>query len=523
MSDAVSDILQELTPHPPRSAPERLVRIKPLRNDPRDVLIPTAPQGTARRATIRHAIEGLVLARDGGILIIGWADDVECPLDAVMISTPTWRVTIAAASLARVRRTDVEEALGATAAHCFGFFGLIAAPALRDIPDSADIELQLKNEGLIQATAPCRSLTAEELRDLALGYLASAKYLGNPEAESAAALDGGLGAQLIALNRAITTRITAARHIERFGTRRRQPAGSIVVALYGKPEFLFVQAALYANRPGIEDYEFIYVCNSPEMTDALLAEARAAQMIYGLPTTIVLLPGNAGFGAANNAGAAAALGRRIMAINPDVFPRDPAWAARHTALIDTRPAEETRLFGCTLYYDDGSLMHGGMYFELDSTVAVRPGRIEPRRLARVEHYGKGAPAEADTYARPRPVPAVTGAFMSVDRPHWENLGGFTEDYIFGHYEDADLCLKSFAADTPVWLHDLRLWHLEGKGSTRRPHHEGGSAVNRWLFTRQWSPTIAAGLTGPTPTNKLLNPTPAPPPPATKPRRKAEKS
>jgi GT2 family glycosyltransferase len=105
--------------------------------------------------------------------------------------------------------------------------------------------------------------------------------------------------------------------------------------------------------------------------------------------------------------------------------------------------------------------------------------------------------------RARPVPAVTGAFMSADRGWYEQLGGFTEDYIFGHYEDADLCMKSLSAGTPAWLQDVQMWHLEGRGSTRLPHHEGGSLVNRWLFTRQWAGVIAAGVNGPVPTHKSL--------------------
>jgi GT2 family glycosyltransferase len=107
------------------------------------------------------------------------------------------------------------------------------------------------------------------------------------------------------------------------------------------------------------------------------------------------------------------------------------------------------------------------------------------------------------------VPAVTGAFVSSARDWYAGLGGFNEDYIFGHYEDADLCLKSLAAGTPAWLHDLRLWHLEGKGSTRRAHHEGGSLVNRWLFTKQWSAVIADGMCGPVQTHPAMQP-PKPP-------------
>jgi GT2 family glycosyltransferase len=79
----------------------------------------------------------------------------------------------------------------------------------------------------------------------------------------------------------------------------------------------------------------------------------------------------------------------------------------------------------------------------------------------------------------------------------------SEDYIFGHYEDADLCMKSLEAGRPAWLHDAKLWHLEGKGSTRQPQHDGGSAVNRWLFTRHWQEAVARDILGPAPQHASL--------------------
>jgi hypothetical protein len=103
--------------------------------------------------------------------------------------------------------------------------------------------------------------------------------------------------------------------------------------------------------------------------------------------------------------------------------------------------------------------------------------------------------------------------MSINRPWYEKLGGFTEDFVFGHYEDADLCLKSIFAGTAPWIHDIRLWHLEGKGSTRLPVHEGGSYVNRGIFSDRWDSMISNGLQGRRPTHRLLNPNAAPPPSA----------
>jgi len=159
-------------------------------------------------------------------------------------------------------------------------------------------------------------------------------------------------------------------------------------------------------------------------------------------------------------------------------------------------------------------MHGGMYIDVDGGFAIRSGRMVRRDVLRVEHYGKGAPADAETYRTARPVPAVTGAFLSVDRAWFEKLGGFSRDYIFGHYEDVDFCLRSLQAGTPVWVHDLPFWHFEALGSTTTDTHVGGRLLNRWLITSLWGDFVTAELNGRNPARFAApRPTPAPDPKA----------
>jgi GT2 family glycosyltransferase len=93
---------------------------------------------------------------------------------------------------------------------------------------------------------------------------------------------------------------------------------------------------------------------------------------------------------------------------------------------------------------------------------------------------------------------VTGAFMSVNRVWFERLGGFSPDYIFGHYEDVDLCLRSLQAGTPAWLHDIPFWHLESAGGKREPVHDGGRLVNRWHLTTKWGDLVRTELNGRSP-------------------------
>lgn len=494
--------------------------------------VPGAPAQETAGMEARCAIDAVIVAPDAGIMVVGWIDDAGRPLNCVRVLGAGWRIAIDAARFVRVRRPDVEQALGGRGQHAYGIFAFVHFE--RGGETQGKVTVEFWREGGLWTALECAPTVADDivLRNTALAHLANLSYFGSSVVEGLRALDQGLGAELVRFNRFITRRIVAAPHVERFGPQGRAVRGTILVCLYGKLEFLFLQHALFSKQAGIEDYEFVYVCNSPELAEMLLRESRSAELIYGLPSSVMILPGNAGFGAANNAAARIARSDRLLAVNPDVFPRDADWARRHTALLDHAPADQTRLFGVPLYYDDGSLMHGGMYFETDPGISLAGGRARAQPLLRTEHYGKGAPPGASPYTRARPVPAVTGAFISVERAWFERLGGFTEDFIFGHYEDADLCLKSLENGTPPWLHEMRLWHLEGKGSTRLPAHEGGSLVNRWLFTRTWLATIEGGLLGPRPAHPMLAAPAAPdasgaerapapmPPRKTAPRRKS---
>jgi hypothetical protein len=470
----------------------------------------------APKTEVRCSVEVAMMSPRGGIMVVGWVDDMSTALDWVKLSGNGWHMTLTPNRLARFRRTDVEAALDAVGIHCFGFFAFAyAAESLGDL-NLCTVTLALTDAREVSKELSIRRVSEIELRNTALSYVSDSEFFGNRQVEAVRLLRGPVGATIVKHNRDISKDIVRGAHVERFGPRDRKLHGSLVVCLYGKPEYLFLQNALFAGGRGFEDYEMVYVSNSPEMAEKLMKDMRTATQIYDLPQTLVLLPGNAGFGAANNVAVNHASSDRILIVNPDVFPRDADWARKHTQIVADRPKAQTDLFGVPLYYDDGTLMHGGMFFEYDVGLSGDASSMSGRRMVRVEHYGKGAPAWSQEFTQPRPVPAVTGAFISLNRAWFEKLGGFTEDFVFGHYEDADLCLKSLSAGVAPWIHDIRLWHLEGKGSTRLPVHEGGSYVNRGIFSDRWDSLIAAGLEGRRPSHPLLNPH-ATPQPAVAPR------
>jgi len=480
--------------------------------EPRNRLVRTSRHAAQpANSGVEARIEVVMASPNGGLFVVGWADDTSSPLEWIKLSGPDWFMTISANRAARFRRPDVESALGALGMHSFGFFAFVYTGTAVNSEGTCKATLHLSNGSEMSATLPFRRISDPELRNSVLSYVSGAEFYGNRHVEAVRTVQGHIGAAIIKQNHDITREIVSGAYVERFGPRRRKLRGTMVVCLYGKPEYLFLQNALFGSGPGFEDYEIIYVSNSPEMAEQLLKDVKSGTLIYDLPQTLVLLPGNAGFGAANNIAVTHAQSDRILIVNPDVFPRDPDWAAKHTQVVASLPKVQTKLFGAPLYYDDGSLMHGGMYFEFDMGLSVDKSAMSAKRMVRVEHYGKGSPAWSKKYTQSRPVPAVTGAFISADRAWYEQLGGFTEDFVFGHYEDADLCLKSIAAGVAPWIHDIQLWHLEGKGSKRLPVHEGGSYVNRTIFSERWEALISDGLEGPNPKHPLLlaNPAPAP--------------
>jgi GT2 family glycosyltransferase len=478
-----------------------------IKQEPRNRLIRYTPSITvsADNHMIAHNFEALVVSRSGGVLVIGWLDDSESPVDYIRVIGTEWRLTFGGDVLARIRRGDVEGAMGTQISHPYGYFGFIFSD--QEISPSGEfkVEICLKDGRVAIVGSLAKIVDDIELRNTVVSYLAAADHFGNRQVGGIACADRGIGTEIVAHNRHITDGVLSSPYVERFGPRLRKPIASIIVCLYGRMEYLFVQNALFSGGAGIKDYEFIYVCNSPELAEPLLREARIASNIYGIDQTVVILSGNAGFGGANNAAVKVARAARIIILNPDVFPYDRDWAAKHNAIVANLPKDQTQLFGAPLYYDDGSLMHGGMYFEIDKGPSREGNRTVEWQLIRVEHYGKGAPPDTARFLSSRKVPAVTGAFISCDRAWFEKLEGFTEDYVFGHYEDADLCLKSIQAGTIPWIHNIKMWHLEGKGSTRLPVHEGGSLINRWLFSATWGEFISNNLKGQSPKHPAFQP------------------
>ncbi len=265
-----------------------------------------------------------------------------------------------------------------------------------------------------------------------------------------------------------------------FGTMPRRPRASIIVPLYRNLDFLRFQLAAFAADRDLREVELIYVLDSPEQREQVAHLLEGLHMLYGLPLKLVVMSGNFGYAAANNAGAQEATGRLLLLLNSDVVPAGQGWLA---ALMAPFADDAVGAAGAKLLFDDGSLQHAGLMFRRH-----RDGRWFN------DHFFKGMPRDFPAARVARAVPAVTGAAVMVPRALFAQVGGFTEDYVIGDYEDSDLCLKLRAAGKSVlYVPQAELYHFERKSIQRHAGYMRGvaSEYNGWLHAQRWDAAIAA--------------------------------
>ena len=259
---------------------------------------------------------------------------------------------------------------------------------------------------------------------------------------------------------------------------------SIVIPLYLQIEHLEVQLAQFADDPDFLETDLIYVLDSPQQAEELLTYAADLHPIYRIPFRVAVLNRNAGFAAANNAGAALASGRLLLLLNSDVLPERPGWLGRMRKFYDATP--KVGALGAKLLYEDDSIQHAGMYFHhLSGSSKWVDG-----------HYFKGMHRSLPAAGVPRVVPIVSGSCLMVDRESYEQIGGLNTAYVQGDYEDAEFCLRLWQRGRENWyLPEAELYHLEGQsyGSAIRA---SANRYNMWLHNDLWGDQITELMNDP---------------------------
>ncbi|PKA41887.1 glycosyltransferase family 2 protein [Rhizobium sullae] len=258
------------------------------------------------------------------------------------------------------------------------------------------------------------------------------------------------------------------------------PLVSIVVPLYKVLDFLRFQLSGMATDPWlVANAEIIFVLDSPEIQDETEHLLGGLHLLHGLPMKLVVMNRNSGYARACNAGARFARGAILVMLNSDVVPKGPGWLQ-----VLSRPLlENSRLgaIGPKLLFEDGSLQHAGLYFGRDQ-----------RGIWLNHHFNKGMPGDYAPAQQAREVPGVTGACLVTRRAIYERVGGFTEDYVIGDYEDSDLCLKIRRLGLQIAYEPAAcLYHFERRSIRRSQDYMRGvaSQYNSWLHTQRWEDDI----------------------------------
>lgn len=164
---------------------------------------------------------------------------------------------------------------------------------------------------------------------------------------------------------------------------------------------------------------------------------------------VIVLDGNPGFGAATNAGVAAARHEVTVLLNPDCELLDGGLAA-----LASGAQGRDALLVPRLLNPDGSPQR---------SAHPLPGR--PSALVRAVVPGRALP-EPHRAHRPRRVGWAIAACLTAPTALLRRLGPF-DPAAFLFYEDLDLCLRARAAGAPTILHpEVRVRHVGGASTAR---------------------------------------------------------
>jgi GT2 family glycosyltransferase len=372
----------------------------------------------------------------------------------------------------RFRRPDVEAQLGESGPpYKHGFASLFELPAPSRLENGWIVQWTGPDGRGVESPAPAADHTAEPAQALLL------ERFTQEQANREELRRNHLRPALARLQHRHRNSIEVEGVFE-YGAQIASPAVSVIVTLYGRIDWLHHQVLHFAQDPGMRQAELIYVLDSPELSEPLHHLAAQIHALHGFPFRVARLSRNAGFPVANIIGTGLARGRLLLLLNADVVPDRPGWLEQMVSFYDAQA--DIGALGPKLLFEDDSIQHAGVYFEREADSGLW-GNL---------HYFKGLHRDFEAATVTRPVPALTGACLMIDRALYEEVGGLGHEYILqGGYEDSDLCLRLFERGRRNWyLADAELYHLEGQAHAP-VSRQTTVAHNTWLQTQLWGTLI----------------------------------
>lgn len=443
-----------------------------------------APEPARDIANTKHPIGAMLeftaSCGDAGVFVQGWIRDRNGLVQDAELVSP-FGTQLLRDLWHRLPRPDLQKSQGQAAdrGERPGFVAL--APIHEPLPVLQHGLRIVTAGGTISTASPLKVLSDMEARNAVLSAV-------HPNELKPKLLAEVIAPAAAALHRRVMAAQTAPEIIE-IGEQKPNPAVSFIIPLYRNLSFMRLQTSAFSVDAEIgRDVELVYVLDSPEQKGELEHLLRGLHVVTGLSFRLVVMGANFGYAAANNTGVRAARGQALMLMNSDVIPISANWLrSLRTALRLGTPGCPVGAVGPKLIFDDGSLQHAGLTFERD---------IDGRWYN--THFFKGYPRDWPAANVSRSVPGITGAAMLMPRAVYEDIGGFSEDYVVGDYEDSDLCLKLRSKGYDIRYEPrAELYHFERRSITLHTGYvnTAASSYNRALHASRWSDLMAEVTSG----------------------------
>ena len=406
------------------------------------------------------------------VVITGWAlrganlaittdDGASYPLHS------TWHV-----------RSDVSEAVGAR------YAGFVATAAdLPAMPGTVTIACESPDSSaVVEASA---SLVEIESAD---PLVVARTLFGAPThaREFIDRLDGGEGELLSRLISARNLRADRKRgSVYRVGVQP-APEVTVVIPVFRRFDLLWNQVLSWGRAGLVPWAEFVIVNDDPRIAIECAELVDQLYAVFGIPITLVTNESNLGFASSCNVGVAVGRGRTVLLLNSDAILADFNSVRRCSGLLDADPS--IGILGAQISGPDDLGVHSGM---TTTWLSFRNSWFN-------YHPRSGLPLDAtgDTI---REVAAVTGAVVMMRRSDYEDVGGISEEFLIGDYEDSDLCWRIRERGQRVVVSaDLRATHLERTSMSTIGDdlfREKVSLFNSWIHARKWRDQLEV-LSGP---------------------------
>lgn len=415
------------------------------------------------------------------LLLIGWCREPFGSGSLFRLSDPLMPGAHAVGSATFYHRPDVCQALGLPEHQNHGFAVLIDGSGFRRWSELGRLPLIVEPEGEEKARVTsveiCLAEVPEETStprffEAALGVFRVSIDSGNRWPDS---LRLFTPQTVRAASGLFARHVAAERHdVEVHWLTRtpltRAPLASVIFVQLGS--FLAAKPAILQLAKSGLPLELIVVNNSPELfSETFHILDRFADIRPGLRIGILNRATNLGFSAGCNLGAEHATGECLLFHNNDLFADS---VGDYKQLITRALNEPNAIHSAFQYFTDGTLMQEG----LTAT------RLTTAKAGAIPLFNGFSVGRNQTRAE---VIACSGSLMAISAPLFNHLGGFSEEIVYAHFEDFDLCLRARQEGIPVRVwDDIKFYHAEGTGSVA-PYHLSGttSHINRLLFSLKW--------------------------------------